>query len=320
MQNQRAISLMLLIFSLPFATSCNKDEPGVRPSAPTNLTINTLDDTSIDLVWKDNSPNESGFKIEQKEGVSDYVLLASVSPNVTLYKVSGLSMCKNQTFRILAYNNAGASLSASNEATRVGQGVEDKNGNCYQTVQIGTQRWMGQNLRTTKYSNGNDIANVTALPDWSSLTSGAWSHYNNNSQFEIPYGKLYNWYAVSDPRKLCPTGWRMPNESDFTILTTYLGGESVAGGKLKEVGTEHWNTPNTAATNETKFTAIPGGYRAYDVNFSHMGIGGYIWSADEFDSNNAWVHGATHDTPNLFSYNNGIKTNGFSVRCIKEQP
>jgi uncharacterized protein (TIGR02145 family) len=183
---------------------------------------------------------------------------------------------------------------------------------------IGTQLWMAQSLRTSRYSNGNAIPEVTDLSSWSALTSGGRSSYGNDVQYDNPYGKLYNWYAVNDPRKLCPTGWHVPTLAEVTTLTNFLGGESVAGGKLKEAGTTHWTDPNTGGTNESGFTGLPSGYRAYDVDFSHIGIAGYFWSAEEVDLNNAWVHGMVYDASPLFTYANGLKNDGFSVRCIKD--
>ena len=159
---------------------------------------------------------------------------------------------------------------------------------------------------------------MTDFVQWGALTTEAWSYYNNDPLFNNPYGKLYNWYAVNDSRKLCPTYWHVPNDAEWTVLTDFLGGETVAGGKMKATGTQYWNPPNTAATNETGFTGLAGGYRAYDVNFSHIGVGGYWWSSTAVDANNAWLRGAVFDVGNLFRYGNGIKSDGFYVRCLKD--
>jgi uncharacterized protein (TIGR02145 family) len=137
--------------------------------------------------------------------------------------------------------------------------VTDIDGNIYHTVTIGTQVWMVENLKTTKYRNGDPIPNVTGNA-WAALTTGAYCWYNNDAAtYKATYGALYNWYAVADSRNIAPTGWHVPTDAEWTTLTTFLGGESVAGGKLKETGTNHWTSPNTGATNETGFTALPGG-------------------------------------------------------------
>lgn len=237
-------------------------------------------------------------------------VISSASGNITATVPLGAT---SGTITVTIANQTGTSLSAFLVLE-----MKDAEGNSYNTVKIGTQEWMSENLRTTKYANGDPIVNTVGLTEWSALSTGAWSHYNNNPAFNASYGKLYNWYAVTDSRKLCPAGWHVPNESDWTKLTDYLGGESVSGGKMKVIGTQYWNSPNAYATNESGFTALAGGYRAYDVDFSHMGISGYWWSSTEVDMNNGWVHGAVFDAANLFSYSNGIKTDGFSVRCVKD--
>jgi uncharacterized protein (TIGR02145 family) len=194
--------------------------------------------------------------------------------------------------------------------------VADIDGNVYPTVVIGSQVWMAQNLRTTRYRNGDDIPNEPDVETWTNLTSGAWVHYNNNAQFEMPYGKLYNWYAVTDNRRVCPAGWRTPDISDWTVLVDYLGGAGVAGGKLKEAGLEHWTAPNTGATNSSGFTALPGGF--HYVNGSiNMGSYAAFWTSEEYDANN----GSSRDmysTQDTVLSNGFFKADGLSVRCVKE--
>jgi uncharacterized protein (TIGR02145 family) len=116
--------------------------------------------------------------------------------------------------------------------------MTDQQGNVYKTIVIGTQEWMAENLKTSIYRNGEAIANVTDGNQWSGLTTGAWCYYENNSQYDCPYGKLYNWFAVSDSRKVCPTGWHVPTQGEWTTLTNYLGGESIAGGKMKSTSSQ----------------------------------------------------------------------------------
>ena len=166
----------------------------------------------------------------------------------------------------------------------------DADGNSYGTVTIGNQTWMAENLKTTKYKDGTAIPNVTVDAAWAALTSGAYCYYKNNvgTDYGATYGALYNWYAVNTGN-LCPTGWHVPTTAEWTTLTDYLGGLSVAGGKLKETGTTHWLTPNTGATNAFGFTALAGGMR-YDNNGSFWDLyeyAGYWWSSTASSSSNA---------------------------------
>lgn len=195
--------------------------------------------------------------------------------------------------------------------------VTDIDGNVYHTVTIGTQVWMVENLKTTKYRDGTSIPNVTDNTAWSNLTTGAYCDYNNTPSNSSTYGRLYNWYAATDAHNIAPTGWHVPTDADWSTLTTYLGGESVAGGKLKEIGTTHWQSPNTGATNEVGFTALPGGYRYDDGAFYGIGSDGYWWSATEYDATYAWDLGMFNYGSNVDHYG-GIKEDGFSVRCVRD--
>ena len=138
--------------------------------------------------------------------------------------------------------------------------VTNIDGNVYKTVKIGKQWWMAENLKTTRYRNGEEIINITDPIQWGALVIGAYCWYNNDISNKGPYGALYNWNAVMDDRNLAPVGWHIPTDEEWTTLSTTLGGESVAGGKLKEAGFSHWNAPNTGATNESGFTVLPNGY------------------------------------------------------------
>jgi len=159
-------------------------------------------------------------------------------------------------------------------------------------------------------------------------TTKYWFFYEDNSAYKDTYGLLYTWAAAmngaassaanpSGVQGVCPAGWHLPSDAEWTELTNYLGGEGVAGGKLKEAGTTHWISPNTGATNETGFTALPGGYRYFSGPFLGVGGGGYWWSSTEYDTNSAWVRGMTSNASNVYrtNYNNGV---GFSVRCLRD--
>ncbi len=199
-----------------------------------------------------------------------------------------------------------------------GPNIDDVDGNSYKTVYIGNQQWMAENLKVSKYNDGSDIPNVT---DWGNLTTGAWTYYNNDAANNDKYGKLYNWYAVSPTtngnKNICPTGWHVPTDAEWTVLTDYLGGESVAGGKMKEVGTISWNSPNTDATNTSLFTGLPGGYRGVSGNSVEIGNIGYWWSSTEYTSSLSWSRYLNNNDGNVFKYNVGMH-DGFSIRCLKD--
>lgn len=195
--------------------------------------------------------------------------------------------------------------------------VNDVSGNVYDTINIGSQVWLKQNLKTTKYRNGDAIPNVTGNTIWSGLTTGAYCDYANTPSNSTSYGRLYNWYTVNDSRKICPTGYHVPTDAEWTTLETYLGGSSAAGGKLKEIGLSHWLSPNTGATNSTGFTALPGGYRDFDGTYSVIGSDGLWWSSTENSSTSVWYRSIDFNYSTLFKYDY-YKIVGFSVRCLKD--
>ncbi len=184
-------------------------------------------------------------------------------------------------------------------------------------VKIGNQIWSAENLNVDRYSNGDIIPQVTDATAWNNLTTGAWCYYDNKITNGTVYGKLYNWHAVADPRGLCPTGWHVPTDAEWTTLETILGGSSVAGGKLKEIGITHWASPNTGATNSSGFTVLPGGYRNLSGTCNSIGNFGSWWSATQSSAANAYYRYLYYDASSVNSYDY-FKTIGFSVRCIKD--
>jgi len=200
---------------------------------------------------------------------------------------------------------------------KVTQIITDVDGNEYRTITIGNQEWMAQNLRTSKYSNGDAIMYVTNSTDWGNLASSGYCWYDNDSSYEDPYGKLYNWYAVNDSRGLCPTGWHEPTKDEWSELFDFLGGINFAGGKMKETETTHWNYPNTGATNMKGFTGLPGGQRASDGGFHNINAFGYLWTSTSFDTNNAWGPFIRSTAYNVVE---GVfdKRVGTSVRCVMD--
>jgi uncharacterized protein (TIGR02145 family) len=230
-------------------------------------------------------------------------------------------MKKTTTLPILALLFAGLILSPgckkkSDSNNSSSNTVTDIDGNVYHSVTIGTQVWMAENLKVTHYRNGIPIAHVTDNATWDNLTSGAYCNFENNEGNGTVYGRLYNWYASVDGLFITPAGWHIPSDAEWTTLVTYLGGETIAGGKLKETGTAHWETPNTGATNETGFSALPGGLRIAGV-FDNLTEFGYWWSSSEISASDALFRDIDYAATDIFRASNN-KSIGMSVRCIKD--
>ncbi|MBN2709846.1 MAG: hypothetical protein JXR46_12440 [Calditrichaceae bacterium] len=204
----------------------------------------------------------------------------------------------------------------------------DKDGNSYRVVQIGSQWWMAENLKVTTYQNGTTIPLVTDAGTWAGLSSGARCSYGINEDNIATYGLLFNWYAVADARDIAPAGWHVPSDEEWKTLEKALGMSQTdadasgdrgtdEGGKLKETGTTHWNSPNNGATNSSGFTALPGGYRGSDGAFYVMGYYGGWWSSTEGSSADAWYRRLSYYSSDVYrSY--GSKQSGFSVRCVRD--
>jgi uncharacterized protein (TIGR02145 family) len=186
--------------------------------------------------------------------------------------------------------------------------MTDQDGNTYKTVTIGKQTWMAENLRATKYNDGSAIPNITNGNEWTNLTTGAYCAYST-----VYYGKLYNWYAVNTG-KLAPKGWHIPTKGEWTQLIDYLGGNTIAGGKLKETSTAHWYSPNTGATNEIGFAALPGGM-FNGLDFYGYGEQGMWWSTTVDDYSGAYTLNMNYYA-SVASIGQAIMKAGISVRCI----
>jgi len=406
----------------------------VVPITPSDLTGKVVSATQINLTWTDKSTNEKGFKVQRKTGTGVYADIASLGSDVTSYNDNTVTRNTTYTYRVYAFNDAGASLSYTNElnlntwgdvqltttsitditntsarssgnitsdggsqvtargvvwgtspnptvslATKTSNGsgigsfasnldglnlnttyyvrayatnsegtfygneltfktlnsivcnqndfnqsinygtLTDQEGNVYKTVSIGSQIWMAENLRTGRFRNGDQIPNVTNTSIWAVLTSGAFCWYNNDSTSNhCLYGRLYNLYAVYDARNLCPSGWHVPSDGEWTILTNSLGGQNVAGEKMKI--TSGWLN-NGNGSNSSGFTGRPGGYRLNVNNpaFLNLGTQGYWWTNTATTPGNAWYRvlhwGADIQRNSTDIQGAGI---GFSVRCVKD--
>jgi uncharacterized protein (TIGR02145 family) len=212
-----------------------------------------------------------------------------------------------------------------------GNGMTDFDGNIYNSVILDTQEWVKENLNVAHYNDGTVIPQVTDPAEWANLTTGAWCYFDNNAANGAIYGKLYNWYAVagihdtisSTPNKvLAPTGFHVPTHDEWITLTTFLGGLEVAGGEMKEVGTAHWETPNTGATNNSNFTGLGDGFRMDFGFFTGMGLYANWWSSTETLQVTAnqfypWIRHLDHDNIAI-TQSQSTKTTGFSVRLISD--
>jgi uncharacterized protein (TIGR02145 family) len=238
--------------------------------------------------------------------------------------MNGLTANSIYYIRAYAINSAGTTYGNELSFTTTTGGIVSNpgagvtfNGYTYTSVVLGNgQEWMAENLRTATYANGDPIPNIIDSIPWSQLNTPAWCNYDNSSANDAIYGKLYNWYTVSDPRNVCPAGWHVPTDEEWTILTDFLGGESVAGGKMKT--TTGWEAANTGATNESGFSGLPGGSRSSSSgSFSYVGYDGYWWSSSENDTGNAWSRYLGNGNGSAYRYFTS-KRNGFSVRCLRD--
>ena len=198
--------------------------------------------------------------------------------------------------------------------------IKDVDGNVYKTVTIGSQTWMAENLKTSKYNDGTSIPNVKDSLEWSKLTTGAWCYYNNDEKNNVKYGKLYNWYTVSPTtngnKNVCPTGWHVPSDVEFKVLTNYLGGESIAGGKMKEIGRSSWIESNYIANNLSLFSFLPNGAREANGEFNHMlYFGGFHMSSE---SDGEGLHSVLSYKEVWIGMDEDPKEGGLSIRCVKD--
>ena len=199
--------------------------------------------------------------------------------------------------------------------------VKDVNGNSYRTIQIGAQCWTQTNLKVSKFRNGDIVPTGLNNNDWGSTTSGAYAIYNNDPVNDGLYGKLYNHYAVTDSRGLCPTGWHVPTDGEWTTLENHLGGSGVEGGALKSTAMQPTlggrQSTNTVATNSSGFTALPGGLRYLNGDFHLMTTNGCWWSSSDLSGSNAWSRSLNCYSSDV-GRNLNARTSGFSVRCCRD--
>lgn len=206
------------------------------------------------------------------------------------------------------------SLRASDES------MKDIDGNSYGVVSAGKQTWMAENLKVSRYRNGDPVRHAATREEWLDAAAkgeGAWCYFDNNPANGKHFGRLYNWYAVSDPRGLAPKGWHVPTDREWSALTAFLGGEAVAGGKMKEAGRPLWRTPNEGATNSSGFSALPGGLRGIDGVFAFGGQSAYFWTSAEHSPLLGWYRVLNYHVATVVK-SGEEKIDGMSVRCVRD--
>ncbi|MBW6492799.1 MAG: fibrobacter succinogenes major paralogous domain-containing protein [Lentimicrobium sp.] len=326
--------LIMMMAMLMLTISCKKDkdddsnEQSQTSKVPVLTTANVTDvlQTTAScggIVTSDGGENITARGVCWSRGETPTIADSKTTDGVGVSNFASTltDLTPNTTYHVRAYatNNKGTGYGELKSFLTLpaGETVTDIDGNVYKTVVIGTQTWMAENLKTTKYRNGDQIPNVTDGTAWGNLSTGAYGNYNNDLNNSTTFGRLYNWYAINDSRNICPVGWHIPTNAEWQILEAFLGGVSAAGGKLKEAGITHWSSPNTGANNESGFTGLPGGIRGVFGSYSNKGDYGYFWTATENSSWYAWNR-------YLYTFGNEVtissedKRSGLSVRCIKD--
>jgi uncharacterized protein (TIGR02145 family) len=315
----------LLIIAILLLTSCQKviQTPSENPTAANQRPSSSMGNkaSKLTICHKSASGNWNTIVITQGD-LAAHLAHGDVVPDADGDGYTKVNPCGNGSQNDCDDNNAAINPGAQEIC---GNGIDDNcNGqideNCNTpSVTICNQVWTATNLDVTTYRNGDAIPQVTDPAAWATLTTGAWCYYNNDPSTGAVYGKLYNWYAVNDPRGLAPTGWHIPSYAEWTTLIDCLGGVAVAGGKVKEAGTAHWADPNTDASNISGFTGLPGGFRRFDGTFYSLGQWAYWWTTTEYLlPGYYWYIDANSFSGDLSPYSADLPGDGFSVRCVKD--
>jgi len=296
------------------------------PGAPTTV-IATWGNASASVAFE--VPSNNGGRAITGYTVTSNPATSAVTGTTSPINVTGLTNGTAYTFTVIATNELGNSVASSVSTAVIPYlncgTISDIDGNSYNTVLIGTQCWTKENLKVTKYNDGTDIPDLTtSISNPWAPTSGARTGYVGSgvpsSGYVGTYGYLYNWYAVNDSRKLCPIGWHVPTDAEWTALTSQLGGVGMAGTVMKSTSTL-WNTatPPSPGTDNYGFSALPGGFRNRDGSFSNISVNAIFWSATFRIGTTAWYRHLFHDNGNVTRYSAGLDyTYGASVRCLRD--
>ncbi len=252
-------------------------------------------------------------------GLSDHLTKDSLGTGSFTSLITGLKPGKTYKIRAYATNIAGTSYGDVITFTTLNaKTVKDIDGNIYHSVTIGSQVWMTENLKVTHFNDGTPIILASDKDFWHSLSGPGYCWYNNDHSNKKPYGALYNSFVVSNGN-LCPVGWHIPDDNDWKVLAVYLGGQNIAGGKLKEANTEHWISPNKGATNSSGFTALPGGVRSTYGRYDLIKTSGFWWSStpDQYGSD-SYNSRSLFYLEEILAPGGGDPRSGYSVRCIRD--
>ena len=334
--NFKLMTLVALSGAIMVVTACKKSKE-LTLSAPT---VNTWWAVNVSQTWATleggvtannqttivtfeyDTTTTYGHNIKSIPDTIDGNKVVDVVSNIT-----GLIPGTKYHFRVIAVNSTGMTNGKDTTFTTAGTSgnriifnpnltygsLSDIDGNIYKTIQIGNQTWMAENLKTTRFNDGTAIPLVKDVVAWTELSTPGYCWYTNDS---VSYGAMYNWFTINTGN-LCPAGWHVPSDVEWTTLTTYLGGDTIAGNKLKEIGTIHWQSPNTGSTNESGFSALPGGYRGNDGSFTGIRKDGYLWTSSESSLIDAFYRVLFYDSGNSVS-GNSDKKDGLNVRCLKD--
>lgn len=319
MKTKKEILLLLVItMALFFNNACvPKDEPAQIPTLTTTdiTNISGTTATSGGTIVSDGGAaiTERGvcWSTKTNPTIADSKTSNGSGNGTFTSTVTDISATTTYYVRAYATNSAGTGY-----GNTVATLITDASGNIYHSVKIGTQTWMIENLKTTRYRTGEIISNLTESVDWNSATYGAYCDYNNLPANGNIYGRLYNYAAIKDSRNIAPIGWHVATAAEWDLLISYSGGEINAAKKLKETGVTHWKT-NAEASNENGFNALPGGIRIPNGDFGNVTEKGSWWSSTENTSTTVWYFDMNYDNNGVNRIYNELRY-GRSVRCVKD--
>ncbi len=305
---------------LILTTNCEKEKVPVLTTLPVNY-ISQNSVTSGGEITSDEGSDvtERGvcYGTDHNPNIDDLITADGAGSGSFLSAINDLNA--NTTYYLRAYATNTAGTGYGNEIsfrTWHEEIVYDLDGNPYHVVTIGSQDWLVENLKVTQYNNGDPVSYVPDNTEWDNMSTGAYCDYNNDDANSAIYGRLYNWFAASDGRNLAPEGWHVSTDAEWTDLANHLGGEAVAGGKLKETGFTHWLEPNSEATNETGFSGLPGGGRTWGGIYEYINGGGTWWTSSSDNGTDGWIRYLDHGAFDVWRYVDPVVF-GRSIRCVR---